>query len=305
MDNREKYKRKAIEVFGKNYIKNSNVELIFPCPKCAKNKTNKLYVSLTTGLYHCFRCDYKGKLRIGYSFSDVITPSNKNKLNHLNKKNDKQVYLLPFSHIDLTEEQRVALYNRGLTDEEIKYYNIYGGKRIQIPNEIFGCLTDIVCMWEWRKDRISNTNPKYLYSSEVNKSMSLFNIHNIDYNCNQIILCEGVFNAITAGKNAVASYGCSLSEQQLNLLLDKQPKTIVIAYDSDIAGVKGAKNVIKMLKEHKYKGYVYYILLPRNKDINDLGRKRFKEYYNQNKIKIDLDSQISVDIPELVFNNKI
>ena len=43
-----------------------------------------------------------------------------------------------FKKYALTDEQLVALHGRGLTDEEIKFYKIAGGSRIQIPNLVIG-----------------------------------------------------------------------------------------------------------------------------------------------------------------------
>ena len=298
-----KYEKEAIKRFGKNFIRTSKEgELVFPCPKCGLHKEEKLYVSTKTGMFHCFRCDYKGRLESTPKLSDVI---NGDTLTIEKKKaTDKNVYLMPFHREKLTDEQLTALYNRGITDSDIKFYNITGGKRIQIPNLVIGNLSDLICMWEWRKDKISKTNPKYLYTEDVKKSRVLFNSHNLKQK-ESVILCEGIFNAITAGKNGVASYGKNLSDYQLNLLLEKQPKSITIAYDPDLPGVTGSVKVIDALKKVKYVGDVYYILLPENKDVNDLGKENFIDYLQCNRVKINFDVSYSSKIPLLLFNNRI
>lgn len=292
-----KYERQAISKFGTEFRMYKEDEWLFPCPMCKKLNTDNLHVNPITGQFHCFHCDYGGHFKSKAELSDLTSKGYKK------EKKAKITILLPFNRQNLTEEQRQALLNRGLTDDDIEYYDISGGKRIQIPNFVMGNLSDLICFWEYRKDKINKKNPKYLYSSNVKKSDCLFNAHRIEKN-SHITLCEGIFNAITAGKNAVASYGRSLSDEQLEILLKCEPNLITIAYDSDLPGVTGAIEVIKKLIDSDYKGKVDYILLPKGSDINDLGKQRYIDYYNKNKINIDLKSNLSLEIPMLIYSSK-
>lgn len=289
----------AIEKFGNSFVKYKIDEWLFPCPKCEKFNIDNLHVSLTKGKFHCFHCDYGGKFKIIPKLSDIKSDNNEEKYT---KNNTDNSYLIPFVRQDLTTEQLEALYKRKLTDDDILYYNISGGKRIQIPNYVVGSLTDMICLWEWRKENISKYNPKYLYPKEISTHNTVFNLHNIKEN-DTIILCEGIFNAITAGKNGVASYGCHLSNIQLNLIMSKNPTKIIIAYDSDLPGVEGSIDVIDKLNNINYKGEVEYILLPKKVDINDLGNEKFVEYYKKHKVKLCINNPLSKKIPELLFNN--
>lgn len=293
----------AIEKFGNNFIKYKVDEWLFPCPKCKKINTDNLHVSLTKGKFHCFHCNYGGSLRKNHSLSDVINDLSQSNIKQLHDKN-LEGCLIPFIRQDLTSEQINALYKRKLTDEDIKYYNISGGKRIQIPNYVIGSLTDTICLWEWKKENITKYNPKYLYPKEVNTHNSVFNLHNIK-NKSEIIVCEGIFNAITAGKNAVATYGCHISDIQLNLILSKKPKKIIIAYDSDLPGVEGSIDFIDKLHKINYKGDVEYVLLPKGVDINDIGRNKFNDFYLKNKVKLNIDTEFnfSKKIPKLIYNS--
>lgn len=299
-----KYEKAAIEKFGNNYVKNKSNEFIFNCIKCGRPK---LYVNTSNGIYHCFRCDFKGRLKGRVSLSDVKEKYNLDALNKTSRDSDKTLTLIPLIKTPLNNEQVQALKNRGLSESDIKFYNICGrpeDNRIQIPNFVKGIFTDVICAWQYDKSKVNDKNPKYLNSEGTPKSKTLFNIYNIDKGINQIVLCEGIFNAITAGKNAVASYGCSLSERQCELLIEKEPKSILIAYDSDEPGVNGSLKAIKILKNAKYKGIVEYILLPRNVDINDLGHDNFVNYCNSHKVLIDLNSPISAKLPKLLFDSR-
>lgn len=303
-----KYEKIAIETFGQNYRRNKVSELIFYCPKCNRIK---LYVNTVNGVYHCFRCNYKGRLKLRTSLLDVKDKYNLEKLqntfNSTTKETNNELKLIHYTSIPLNQEQKHALYNRGLTDSDIKFYNISGrldDNRIQIPNFVKGCFTDIVCAWQYDKTKITDKNPKYLNSEGTKKDKTLFNIYNIEQNTDKIILTEGIFNAITAGKNAVASYGCHLSDIQCQLILQKEPKSILIAYDSDEPGVLGSLDVIQKLKNNKYKGIVEYILLPIGLDINDIGHNNFINYYNSHKVVIDLHNIISSNLPKLLYDSK-
>ena len=300
------FEKEAIRRFGNDYIinKNNKDEWLFPCKLCNKPNTDNLHVNVRTGLYNCFHnCSNHGKLKKKYSLANLIE-TNKNENNKIDKI--KEEYLIPFIRTKLTKEQKEALYSRGLSDDDIKFYNIEGGKRIQIPNKVIGCLADFICNWEWRKDKISKTNPKYINSNEgIQKSKILFNLHNISYNPDSIILCEGVFNAITAGRNAVASYGCEISDEQIQLLITKKPKNIIIVYDSDLPGTKGTLHVIQKLKNNKFNGNVYYLPMPKGIDVNEMGKEKFLSYLDKKQIEINLSSSLSCNIPKFFYDKNI
>ena len=302
--NTNKYKKTAIDKFG-NIIKiTSTNEIVFTCPKCNRNK---LYVNPSNGLFYCFRCGYTGKLKIRSSLSS-LKENNIEKLKEISQFNNESndIILIPFYSKPLTEEQKQALKNRGITDSDITFYNICGREqdnRIQIPNYVKGIFTDITCNWEYDKSKINDDNPKYIMNEGVKKNRTLFNLHNVPENIDSIILCEGIFNAITAGRNAVASFGCNLSDRQCDLILSKKPKKIVIAYDSDEPGVLGSIEAIKKFKNKNYKGKLEYILLPKGVDINDLGQENFLQYYENNKMVIDLSSNLGLILPKLLFES--
>lgn len=299
------YKKEAVKRFGNYYTinKNNPDEWLFPCKLCKKLNDKNLHVNVKTGLYNCFHnCSNHGKLFRKYSLDNVKTDiTNSNAEN--NVEHDIE-YLYSFCKLDLTDEQKTALYNRGITDEQIEYYNICGGKgrRIQIPNKVVGQFTDLVCNWEYRKQLVTKQNPKYLYSSGVKKSNVVFNLHRVPEKAN-IIICEGIFNAITASKLGVATYGCNPSVNQVKQILRKNPENIIIAYDSDFPGVTGSSKLINLLKAENFKGGLYYILLPKGVDINDIGHKNFLKYLEEHKVKIILSSPFAHELPKLIFDN--
>ncbi len=103
---------------------------------------------------------------------------------------------------------------------------------------------------------IGNGKPKYLNSPGTivfDKGQNLFGLNYAKTTREgYIILCEGYMDVITmhqAGFDmAVASLGTAFTVQQAQLL-KKYTDTVIIAYDSDDAGITATLRCIKMLKE--------------------------------------------------------
>lgn len=97
--------------------------------------------------------------------------------------------------------------------------------------------------------------PKYLNSPETavfDKSRNLYGLNRARTSRkNYMIICEGYMDVIAMHQagftNAVASLGTALTEQQA-VLLRRYTQDVILAYDSDGAGVKAALRAIPILK---------------------------------------------------------
>ena len=58
-----------------------------------------------------------------------------------------------------------------------------------------------------------------------------------------IVVVEGIIDQLKLGPPAVSTLGVSFTKDQILLLRKLNPKKIIIAYDSDESGIKGAKNL--------------------------------------------------------------
>ena len=103
---------------------------------------------------------------------------------------------------------------------------------------------------------VGNNGPKYLNSANTvlfNKSRNLFAL-NIARKSNKdrIILVEGVMDAVALNQfgfeEAVASLGTSLTNEQAKLL-SHYTKEVVVAYDSDNAGLRATDRAVSILKK--------------------------------------------------------
>lgn len=102
------------------------------------------------------------------------------------------------------------------------------------------------------RDYTGNSNAKYMTASKSNESMFhkelLYGEDYVPYNT--IIVCEGVFDALSIGKGAVHTFGVKFSKAQVEALYAYD--TVYIAYDMDKAGCLGASALARELK-HRVK----------------------------------------------------
>lgn len=133
---------------------------------------------------------------------------------------------------------------------------------------------------------MGDAKPKYLNSPETmifDKSRNLYGLNFArSARTNNIILCEGYMDVIAmhqAGFNqAVASLGTAFTPGQANLLR-RYAEEVVLAYDSDGAGVTAALRAIGILKEIGLTGKVLNLEPYKDPDefIKNRGQEAFEE----------------------------
>lgn len=119
---------------------------------------------------------------------------------------------------------------------------------------------------------------KYLYSTGLERSKNVFNLHNYKRG-EGIILVEGIIDALTCQKegvkNVVAIGSNNLGRDQANRLLELKPKDITLALDSDTSGEDGTARAIDILLETDHYAKIYVIKLPEGiKDVDQLIREK-------------------------------
>ena len=132
--------------------------------------------------------------------------------------------------------------------------------------------------------------PKYLNSQETmifDKSRNLYGLNFAKSSrTGNIILCEGYMDVIAMHQagftQAVASLGTSFTEGQA-MLLRRYADEVILAYDSDDAGVKAALRAIGILKEAGLTGRVLNLAPWKDPDefMKNLGREAFEERIRQ------------------------
>ncbi len=128
--------------------------------------------------------------------------------------------------------------------------------------------------------------PKYLNSPETpifDKSRNLYGLNFArTARKNNIILCEGYMDVIAMHQagfhQAAASLGTAFTPGQANLLR-RYTEEVLLAYDSDGAGVKAALRAITILKETGLSGKVINLEPYKDPDefIKNLGKEAFQD----------------------------
>lgn len=167
------------------------------------------------------------------------------------------------------------MFERKLTEDVINKYDIGYDKKTQcITFPVFdinnNCLFVVKRSVNFKKFYIPEGVEKYI-----------FGLNHIPNPCNELIICESVFNALTAiryGYKAVALFGTG-SKEQYKLLKSFNIRSYVLCFDGDNAGRKGALNFKKNIKN----SIIFEMKLPEGKDANDLTQEEFEFFYKQAK----------------------
>ena len=271
-------------------------EYLFNCPKCNHHK-KKLSVNLDKNVFKCWICDYRGN-NIYRLVKKYGTYENKSKWRELidgidllefdsiiesifpqEEVEEEIVVNLPEEFVSLANKNNTLqakaaknyLLKRGIDENDILFWKIgfctrgeYAG-RIIVPsfNENGDCNYFIGRTYQddWRK----YMNPP------ASKSKIIFNELYIDWN-EDLVLTEGVFDAIIAGKNSVPILGSSLKEQSRlfkSIIINDTPVYVALDADAERKATYLVENLIK------YGAEVYNIDVFPYSDVGEMPKKEF------------------------------
>ena len=299
------------EVLGDCYL--SNEEHLFHCPKCGHHK-KKLSVNISKNVFKCWICDYSGRslrrlvkrygsfhnrqawdefeerVDISSFGSDLFEEENINSV--------EPTLGLPEDYISLANKNlpRTSLsalrylYDRGITKKDIVRWKIgycssgeYSG-RVIIPS--FGmsgrCNYFIARTYsdDWRK-----------YKNPAASKDIIFNHLYLDFD-EDMVLVEGVFDAVVSGPNSVPLMGSTMREEsRLFQEIVKNDTAVYVALDSDAANKEN--KIIRLLL--KYGIEVYKIDTSGYEDVGEMDKETFKKRKN--------DSSFIEDNFYLLFEN--
>jgi len=282
------------DMFGGYY--RSSSEYLFNCPKCNHHKP-KLSINISKGVFKCWICDYSGTTlyrlvrRYGSynqkqawrKYDNVIQldqfESVVRSLFETEEVEVEESIKLPEEFVSLVNKDlpysalpaRKYLRDRGITKEQITYWKIgycpigEYKDRIIIPSfNMDGRVNFFVgrtYIDNWRK----YMNPK------VRRNSTIFNHLFLDFQ-NDLIITEGIFDAIIAGPNAVPILGSTLKEDsKLFQEVIKNDTPIYIALDVD-AEKKAMRLVESFLK---YGVELYKIDISPYRDVAEMTKDEF------------------------------
>lgn len=275
-------------ILGKSH-KRARDNYAFHCPFCNHRKP-KLEINMATDQeghnpWECWVCQTRGRT-IRSLLSQLKTPRDKahEVLKYLPKGSQieyKQISIveLPAEFQPLLQASttsiiankvRKYLYDRGLTELDFIKYNIgyttsgeYSG-RIIIPSYSESGQLNFFVARTYDNNYFKYKNP------EASKDIIFFE-NFINWNA-PIILCEGVFDAMSIRRNAIPILGKSLSKSLYKKIITSPLTDVYIALDSD-AKDRALEIAEQLLNQGKR---TFLINLP-DKDPSEMGFKAFTE----------------------------
>ncbi len=273
----------------------NNSQLTFYCVNC-RHRKKKLSINLDNFCYHCWVCDIKGnnfvnllkkyckidKLTLdlvkNYTSESNILPNNVNneefylpkEFISLNNKNNSKEYIKVIKYLN----------NRNIFENDILKYNIgyceegeYIGRVIIPSYDERGVLNYFVSR-TYLDNYFKYKNPS------ISKDVIFFEFF-INWNY-PIVLCEGVFDAISIRRNVIPLLGKNLSKKLKLKIIEKNVSNIYLCLDIDAKKDSlRLANEIFMLNNN----INVYIVDIKEKDPSSIGFNNMnKIIYNSNKL---------------------
>jgi len=269
-------------------------ELAFYCPFCNHHK-QKLQVNTESQKWHCWNCNSGGKkltsllkkLDVDRKTISIIrdiygdtnyTPQQ--------EASDTKVFIsLPKEFISLNAESKGFnpeykhaihyLTQRGITHKEIIKYNIgyckegLYSKRIIIPSyDITNQLNYFISRSYYPEEKMKYKNPP------ISKNIICLESQ-INWD-EEIILCEGIFDAIAIRRNAIPLLGKFPSKQLVEKIFMNGVKNIVISLDSD-----AMNEALRASEYFRKQGINVKLMQLKDKDASEIGYTKFYEELNK------------------------
>lgn len=278
------------------------VEYRFNCPFCESDHgidtKYHMYVNPKKGAFFCHRCSKGGSLRTLFKHFEEdevgshLPPAGIDDILraflHGGPLRSTPVCPHPDVQGELSATARNYLHQRGIDSEDIKFYEIMEGggrmaNRVIVPEYHENKLVCWVgrAMYDW-------VEPKYKNAPGDTRRGSVFNLERVT--TDSVVITEGVFDAMAAGRDAIALYGKYCSPIQLGRIVSKKFKRYTVALDPD--AVKDQQKLCKMLWgwDPRSNPEIFVVQCPEGEDPSSLGRDAFRallvhaERYHPNKV---------------------
>jgi DNA primase len=287
---------------------NKNTEYLFHCPSCEHHK-KKLSINIDKNVFKCWVCDWSGR-----NIYRVIRRYGNNAEKHEWKSFGQQLEIEKFANklfdteveppaqkIDLPNEfislankklPNTSIYplnylkSRGIDKKDIIKWKMgycsageYAG-RIVVPS--FSESGDI----NYFVTRSYNNNWKKYLNPTASRDI-VFNYPYLDFD-EDLILVEGVFDAVKAGDNSVPLLGSTLNEDsKLFYEIVKNDTPVYLALDPD-----AKKKINKLINLFlKYDIEIYFVDVSPFDDVGEMTKQQFSEI-KQTAVLLDPDNYL-------------
>ena len=279
-----------------SYLTLKGNELAFYCPFCNHHK-QKLQVNTETQKWHCWTCNSGGKkltsllrkLDVDRKTISIIREiyGDSNWTPQQEDADTKVFISLPKEFISLAEEPKGFnpeykhaihyLTERGITQKDIIKYNIgycvegLYARRVIVPSyNSDGSLNYFVSRSYYPEEKMKYKNPP------ISKNIICFESQ-VNWE-EPIILCEGVFDAITIKRNAIPLLGKFPSKQLVEKIFMSGVDSIIISLDND-----AINEALKAAEYFRKNGINVRMMYLKDKDASEMGYEKFYEELKKTK----------------------
>ena len=186
------------------------------------------------------------------------------------------------------------LFERKLLDLEDDRFVYFLEKSGKYKNRLIIPFSKNDVMYYFQARALDNSQfPKYLNPSVEEGVRPSHILYPFDEEASSLTVCEGPLDAISLqlqGVNATCTMGCSVSQEQLDILKDFKGE-IILGYDNDAAGTRGLEKFDR-LRKGKMMSEISLCPLPKGfKDWNEAHMKDFnlKNWVDQETVKYDYE----------------
>lgn len=180
------------------------------------------------------------------------------------------------------------LHKRGITDDDIDFYRLGQGDEEFADWVVIPSFDEDGHCEYWTSRRIKQSRgPKYR-NPNVPRRFHVGFLYQAVQHSETVVMCEGVFSALAAGRDGIACYGKYVADVQLAKIRAAGATGIVVALDGDAwkEAVDTAERCYRM-------GFETWALpMPLEFDQADMGRAAFREYMEQWKYPVVNDASI-------------
>ena len=137
-------------------------------------------------------------------------------------------------------------------------------------------------------------DPKYLGPTGLDKP-----VFGVDFcTSKDVVITEGIFDAMTLGDNTLCVFGSGLSKRQLKILSELDLNSVTVWFDWDGAGRSGARKLCKDLKNVVPE---VKVVCNAKSDANSLGRKEALYFLENNTYNYNLAVDMWLKLGDVIY----
>lgn len=265
------------------------------CPSCSRH--DKYGFNISMNRTNCFVCGYhpspinvvmdiEGFAEYREAWSYLKAYEGREYLEPIVKRIERIDAILPdgFKSLGLGKSRigrtaRGYIEGRGFDVEEM----IYKGWGYGVRGDYFGYI--IIPFYVGGKlkyynaRRFMGSGPKYMNPKiedfGLGKSLIMYNMDALAL-YTMVYIMEGAINAETLGDKGIATGGKKISHYQISMIIKSDVDKVVMLFDSD-----AIDDALKVGLEMAYHKQIKVVILPKDEDVNDIGKRETLKLVNQ------------------------